>query len=215
MDELWLFLCPCFPDLAAGIKFPAPDRNAVTMEEATVQVWRGEFFMIEGADEKGTGIHLRTGDSVCWGNGTCMLFLRLLPRDIHLEGNAELVLYDPVQGAPIRLLQGQDDLSAVRQSGEDFSRPCLVLRMDGNLDRVARLIRHARVRIGEHEIRVADFQLRMHHAAFHVIRQRMIRILRHISERHDAHHLPAQRFLVKMDGFPRIAVKNQIWIQTD
>lgn len=144
-----------------------------------------------------------------------VLLMRLLHWDIHLESNPELVLYDSVQRAPIRLLKGHDDLSTVFQSGEDFSRPCLFSGMDGNLNRIAWLIRHAWERIGEHEIRVADFQVRMHNAILHVIRQRMIRVCRHISERHDAYHFPTQRFLVKMDRFFRVAVKNQLRVQTD
>lgn len=42
------------------------------------------------------------------------------------------------------------------------------------------LIRHARERIGEHETRIADLQMRMHDAILHVVRHWMIRIRGHI-----------------------------------
>ncbi|MCM3691454.1 hypothetical protein [Neobacillus niacini] len=75
-----------------------------------------------------------------------MLLLRLLSLNIHIESNTELVRYHPVQGAPIRLMKGNRDLPTFFESGEDFSRSFLVFGMDGNLNRIGWMIRHAFIR---------------------------------------------------------------------
>lgn len=58
-------------------------------------------------------LSIREQEPLFVGEAEVCLLLRLLPLEIHIENNPELVLNHPVQGAPICLMKRYNDLSAV------------------------------------------------------------------------------------------------------